>query len=145
MARVRGSVVEVSFANGEAPLLREALEIAGADDRAEPLVLEVQQHLDPRTVRTVALQITSGLRRGAEVRRTRGPLAMPVGPSVLGRLIDVHGRPTDGGSPSTRRSIRSSRPRRSSTRASSERMTQPLQVAPFVLEEPHAAETRPAH
>lgn len=74
--------------------MREALEIA--IDRAPPLVLEVEQHLDPRTVRTVAMSVTSGLRRGEVVQRTRAPLRIPVGDAVLGRLINVLGEPGDG-------------------------------------------------
>ena len=97
VVRVRGSVVDVAFPEGEPPRVLEALEVGV--DGAEPLVLEVQQHLDRRTVRAVALQVTSGLMRGAPVRRTGGPLTMPVGPAVLGRLVDVLGRPTDGGPP----------------------------------------------
>jgi len=87
--------VDVAFPEGELPRVLEAVEVG--IDQALPLVLEVQQHLDRRTVRAVALQVTSGLRRGAPVTRTGGPLMMPVGPTVLGRLVDVLGRPTDGG------------------------------------------------
>ena len=94
---VRGSVIDVTFSDGDGPLVHEALEVARK--QGEPLVLEVQQHLDPGTVRTVALGVTSGLRRGAVARRTGAPLTMPVGRSVLGRLVDVLGRPTDGGVP----------------------------------------------
>jgi F-type H+-transporting ATPase subunit beta len=94
--RVRGSVVDVVFATGEPPFLHEALEVHEAGPQG-PLVLEVQQHLDPRTVRTVAMQVSSGLRRGAIVKRTGQPLTMPVGERLLGRLVDVLGRPVDGG------------------------------------------------
>ncbi|HXX69922.1 MAG TPA: F0F1 ATP synthase subunit beta [Polyangiaceae bacterium] len=96
--RVRGSVVDVAYPPGDLPSVREALEIAAPGDAA-PLVLEVQQHLDPRTVRTVAMKVTSGLRRGEPVRRTRAPLRVPVGDAVLGRLINVLGEPGDGRSP----------------------------------------------
>jgi F-type H+-transporting ATPase subunit beta len=95
--RVRGSVVDVAFTAGDSPLLYEALEVVS--EGAEPLVLEVQQHLDPRTVRTVVMQVASGLRRGAPVRRTGRPMTMPVGKELLGRLVDVLGRPIDGGPP----------------------------------------------
>jgi F-type H+-transporting ATPase subunit beta len=95
--RVRGSVVDVAFATGEPPFLHEALEVDA--EGGEPLVLEVQQYLDPRTVRTVVMQVASGLRRGAPVRRTSQPLTVPVGDRLLGRLVDVLGRPVDGGPP----------------------------------------------
>jgi F-type H+-transporting ATPase subunit beta len=95
--RVRGSVVDVEFAHGEPPFLYEGLEVVS--EGTEPLVLEVQQHLDPHTVRTVVMQVASGLRRGAPVRRTGRSLTMPVGKELLGRLVDVLGRPIDGGPP----------------------------------------------
>ncbi|MGD0674577.1 MAG: F0F1 ATP synthase subunit beta [Polyangiaceae bacterium] len=93
--RVRGSIVDVAFAPGRAPpRLHEALEVH--TDGSRRIVLEVQQHLDGRTVRTVAMNVTSGLRRGEAVRRTGGLLKMPVGDAVLGRLINVLGEPADG-------------------------------------------------
>ncbi len=95
--RVRGSVVDVAFPEGQPPPVLEALEVIGRD--ARPLVLEVQQHNEPTIVRTVALQSTSGLRRGALVRRLGRPLTMPVGTMVLGRLLDVLGNTMDGGAP----------------------------------------------
>jgi F-type H+/Na+-transporting ATPase subunit beta len=92
---IRGSVVDVAFDAGPLPALREAVEL-----RCEaPLLAEVELHLDARTVRTVAMQATSGLQRGVAVRRLGGPLSMPVGEAVLGRMIDVTGAPTDHGPP----------------------------------------------
>ncbi len=96
VTRVRGSVVDVTF-DGDAPFLHEALKVEL--DVHGPLVVEVQQHLDPRTVRTVVMEPASGLRRGARVTRTHALLTVPVGPAVLGRVIDVLGRPIDGGAP----------------------------------------------
>ena len=91
----RGSVVDVAFPTDGLPDIDEALAVAW--DRPEPLVLEVQAHLDPATVRTVALQSTAGLKRGTGVERRFGPLTVPVGEAVLGRLLDVTGAPTDHG------------------------------------------------
>lgn len=91
---VRGSVVDVAFAGGALPALNEALEIIGGDGRT--VVVEVQLHLDQTTVRTVALETTSGLMRGEWVRATGQPITVPVGEAVLGRLIDVLGHPNDG-------------------------------------------------
>jgi F-type H+/Na+-transporting ATPase subunit beta len=94
VVRVRGSIVDVAFASGDPPMLHEGLEIV--TEGARRVVLEVQQHLDPQTVRTVAMNVTSGLRRGEPVRRTRNQLRMPVGDAVLGRLVNVLGEPVDG-------------------------------------------------
>ena len=93
VVRVRGSVVDVEFSAGGLPALNEALVVeCGA---AFPLLMEVEDHLDPHTVRAVAMQNTAGLRRGATVRKTGGPISVPVGEKVLGRLINVIGEPID--------------------------------------------------
>ena len=99
VVRVRGSVVDVSFVEGKLPAIDEALVVrtASADVSGRPLVVEVQQHLDTQTVRAVAMGVTSGLRRGTEVERTGGPIAVPVGEAVLGRVVDVLGAPVDHG------------------------------------------------
>jgi F-type H+/Na+-transporting ATPase subunit beta len=94
---IRGSVLDVSFPDGSLPALAEALEIEAPDGGR--LVAEVQSHADPGTVRAVALAATSGLRRGARVRRRGGPIAVPVGQAVLGRVLNVLGEPIDGGPP----------------------------------------------
>ncbi|SLN25933.1 F0F1 ATP synthase subunit beta [Roseisalinus antarcticus] len=91
---VRGAVVDVHFA-GELPAINAALLVRW--DRPGALTLEVQSHLDPRTVRAVAFQSTEGLARGVSVAATRGPVTVPVGPAVLGRLLDVLGAPQDNG------------------------------------------------
>jgi F-type H+-transporting ATPase subunit beta len=91
--RVRGSVVDVEFPDGTLPGTNEALRIDVGQGRS--IVLEVQQHLDPRRVRAVALAFTEGLRRGARVEVTGAPIAVPVGENVLGRLVDVLGQPID--------------------------------------------------
>jgi F-type H+/Na+-transporting ATPase subunit beta len=94
---VRGAVVDVAFDTGALPLIEEALLIL-ADD-APPIVAEVQAHLDEGTVRALALRSTNGLRRGARVRASGGPIEVPVGEAMLGRLIDVSGVPGDNGAP----------------------------------------------
>jgi F-type H+-transporting ATPase subunit beta len=60
---------------------------------------EVQQHLGGGRVRCVALGSTDGLVRGTEVVDTGGPVTMPVGPEVLGRVFNLLGEPVDGGPP----------------------------------------------
>jgi F-type H+/Na+-transporting ATPase subunit beta len=95
VVRVRGTVVDVAFPGGDLPALNEALELC--PDVGRRLVVEVHQHLDAQTVRTVAMQVTSGLRRGVSATRTGGPIRVPVGSAVLGRLVDVIGEPQDGG------------------------------------------------
>jgi len=89
---VRGSVVDVRFEDG-LPGLLEALYVRASDDREVPL--ELQQHLDERTVRTIALSFTAGLQRGMKVRCTGAPVQVPVGREVLGHMLNVLGEPLD--------------------------------------------------
>lgn len=96
MVAVRGAVVDVAF-ESQLPRLEEALVVEW--EQAEALVIEVQAHLDERTVRGVALQATEGLRRGVRVRATGRAITVPVGDAVLGRLLDVTGTARDGGPP----------------------------------------------
>ncbi|MBA2569674.1 MAG: F0F1 ATP synthase subunit beta [Chloroflexi bacterium] len=90
---ITGPVVDIEFPAGELPGIFNAVEI---QREGEPLVCEVQQHLGNNWVRTVAMTTTDGLARGTEVVDTGGPISVPVGPSTLGRVFDVLGRPIDG-------------------------------------------------
>ena len=92
---VRGAVVDVAFADASLPTIGTALVVGW--DLPETLTLEVHSHIDPRTVRAIALQATAGLARGVKVTSTGAPVSVPVGEAVLGRLIDVVGTMRDGG------------------------------------------------
>ena len=94
---VRGVVVDVSFADGILPDINTALVVEW--DRPQPLILEVHSHADAATVRAIALQTTAGLARNTAVRVTGGPVSVPVGAAVLGRLLDVTGNVGDRGPP----------------------------------------------
>ena len=90
---VTGSVVDVSFAGCPLPAVNTALDVEW--DGPHRLTLEVQQHLDLDTIRGVAMQNTAGLARGVSVLGTGGPITVPVGDAVLGRLLNVVGEPVD--------------------------------------------------
>jgi F-type H+-transporting ATPase subunit beta len=92
VTRVRGSVIDAEFPSGQLPHINDALVIESQKIR---LIAEVQEHLDRRTVRAVAMESTSGLGRGASVRDTRSPIEVPVGEPVLGRLVNALGDPID--------------------------------------------------
>ncbi|MGD8429090.1 MAG: F0F1 ATP synthase subunit beta [Ectothiorhodospiraceae bacterium] len=92
IAAVRGNVVDVRFDTALPPRYR-ALH-TGADDA---VVLEVQTHLDAATVRCIALTDTRGLARGQTVTDSGRMLDVPVGETLLGRMLNVLGRPVDGG------------------------------------------------
>ena len=95
--KIIGVVVDVDFSESELPAIHNALEVLSAErQEAGRLVLEVQQHLGESLVRCVAMDSTDGLGRGTEVVDTGGPIMIPVGEEVLGRLINVIGEPIDG-------------------------------------------------
>ncbi len=89
-----GVVVDAEFASGDLPGIHDALLVQR--DEGPPLVLEVQEHIDPRTVRAIAMDTTAGLRRGLTVMDTGHPIRVPVGPATLGRVFNVLGVPIDG-------------------------------------------------
>ena len=91
ITQVLGAVVDVHF-DGDLPAILNALH---AENQGRVLVLEVAQHLGENTVRTVAMDTTDGLVRGAEVVDTGSPIMMPVGPETLGRILNVIGEPVD--------------------------------------------------
>ena len=95
IAQVIGPVVDVRFEGGELPAIETALEIDREDAEEETLTLEVAQHVGNSTVRTIAMSTTDGLVRGMEVENTGRPIAVPVGPETLGRMLDVTGQPID--------------------------------------------------
>ena len=95
ITQVIGAVVDVQF-EGDLPAILNALETKNGDNR---LVLEVAQHLGESTVRTISMDITEGLVRGQAVTDTGIPIAVPVGPGLLGRIINVIGEPIDEAGP----------------------------------------------
>jgi F-type H+-transporting ATPase subunit beta len=105
VAAVRGTVLEIDV-EGAVPAVGTALECAGAGG---PVTAMVQAHMSSARLRAIALESTRGLRRGAEVRSEGLPLSVPVGRALLGRVVDLHGKPLDGGPPisaETRRPLR---------------------------------------
>jgi F-type H+-transporting ATPase subunit beta len=89
--QITGAVVDVRF-EGELPHILNALHVS-TDGRK--LVLEVAQHLGESEVRAIAMDTTDGLVRGTKATDTGGPIAMPVGPETLGRILNVIGEPVD--------------------------------------------------
>lgn len=111
ITRVRGVVIDVAFRHGNLPSINNALVMKTENTRG--LILEVQEHLDATTVRTIAMGTPTGLRRGLIVTDTQKPIQVPVGNRTLGRLFNVLGEPIDGGDPLsnlTRHSIHAKSP-----------------------------------
>lgn len=95
VSQVIGAVVDVTF-DGHLPAILNALETTNNGQR---LVLEVAQHLGENAVRTIAMDTTEGLVRGAEVIDTGAAIAVPVGDATLGRIMNVIGEPIDEAGP----------------------------------------------
>jgi F-type H+-transporting ATPase subunit beta len=96
VVQVIGPVVDVEFGDDHLPAIYNALHIAspGSHDGAH-LTCEVEQHLGENRVRTVSMEPTDGLVRGAEAVDTGQPIKVPVGSATLGRVLNVVGKPVD--------------------------------------------------
>ncbi len=93
VVQIVGPVVDAEFPADAVPEIYDALVISRPEG---DLVLEVQQHLGENRVRTVSMDSTDGLTRGAAVRNTGGPISMPTGENIKGRLFNVIGNAIDG-------------------------------------------------
>jgi len=90
VTRVRGSVLDVRF-HGGLPELRHLVRVGAEGDTT----MEVLGHVDPATVRGVALAQGARLARGTPAVDTGAPLQVGVGPELLGRVVNVFGEPVD--------------------------------------------------
>jgi F-type H+-transporting ATPase subunit beta len=90
VTQIIGAVIDVEFDKDNIPKIYEALLI---DENGT--TLEVQQQLGDGIVRTIAMGVTEGLKRGLVVSRTNAPISVPVGEKTLGRIMDVLGNPID--------------------------------------------------
>jgi len=93
---VRGTVIEMRF-EGALPAIGSGV-VCHPEGR-DPIGGEVYGHNDATTARAIAIESTRGLHRGDRVESDAEPLRVPVGPELLGRVIDLHGRVLDGGAP----------------------------------------------
>ena len=91
--QVVGVVIDVEFKQGRLPAIYDALHL---EQGGKTITLEVAQHLDEHTVRTIALSSTDGVKRGQDVVATGAPISVPVGDETQGRMFNVVGEPIDG-------------------------------------------------
>ncbi|MFD6102782.1 F0F1 ATP synthase subunit beta, partial [Nocardia salmonicida] len=92
VVRVIGPVVDVEFPRGAIPELFNALNSdIELPSVAKTLTLEVAQHLGDNIVRTISMQPTDGLVRGATVTDTGKPISVPVGDIVKGHVFNALG------------------------------------------------------
>jgi len=94
--QIIGPVIDVSFSgeNASLPQIFNALQITR--DNGDSLTLEVQQHLGEDSVRAISMDSTEGLTRGMDVTDLGGPITMPTGDAIKGRLFNVVGEAIDG-------------------------------------------------
>src|SRR3989449_11198429 len=97
VTQVIGPVVDVEFPPGALPEIYTALTLSNAGISSDPdnLTVEVSQHLGENTARCIAMDSTEGLVRGQPAKNTGGPISVPVGKGVLGRILNVIGEPVD--------------------------------------------------
>jgi F-type H+/Na+-transporting ATPase subunit beta len=97
IVQVIGPVVDVDFsASGKLPEIYNALEITlDFGGKTQRLVCEVQSHLGDGWVRSISMISTDGLKRGMSVTDTGGPITVPVGEEILGRIFNVTGDAVD--------------------------------------------------
>ncbi|NLC27570.1 MAG: F0F1 ATP synthase subunit beta, partial [Campylobacteraceae bacterium] len=99
ISQIMGPVVDVDFA-GYLPAINEAIEVKyEVEGKATSLVLEVAAHLGDNRVRTIAMDMSEGLTRGAKAVARGTPIQVPVGEKVLGRILNVLGDVIDDGAP----------------------------------------------
>ncbi len=91
ITKISGPVIDVRFDGGKVPPVNALLTIAEYEKHAE-----VASHLGEGLVRAIALEATEGLRCGLEVVSDGKGIEVPVGDGVIGRVVDVLGRPIDG-------------------------------------------------
>ncbi len=98
VAQVMGPVVDIEFPDGRVPEIHDAIKITSEDfDVPEPIniITEVELILGEKMVRTVSMHPTEGLVRGMKAYDLGGPIKIPVGKKVLGRMLNVVGEPID--------------------------------------------------
>ena len=101
VVQIIGAVLDVEFDTEELPPIRHGLvmdrRFAGENDEwiTEKLYLEVAQHIGEKRVRAIAMGPTDGIQRGAKVEYLGGPIKVPVGDGILGRVFNVVGQPID--------------------------------------------------
>ncbi len=101
ITQITGAVIDVTFPEGKLPAILTALKATNPniDETPNNLTLEVSQHLGENTVRTIAMDTTEGMARGAVVINTGEELSVPVGEATLGRVLNLLGEPIDKAGP----------------------------------------------
>lgn len=98
VVQVVGPVVDVEFPDGRVPEIYDAIRVTSEGFNVPApidIITEVEQILGEKRVRTVSMHPTEGLVRGMKAYDLGGPIKVPVGRGVLGRILNVVGEPVD--------------------------------------------------
>jgi len=98
VSQIIGPALDVEFPEGQQPQIHNAIRITSAGFTVPTpidIIAEVQQHLGEGRVRCVSMQPTDGMVRGMVAEDLDGPITIPVGAGVLGRVMNVIGEPVD--------------------------------------------------
>ncbi|NLV51303.1 MAG: F0F1 ATP synthase subunit beta [Clostridiales bacterium] len=96
ITQVIGPVLDVTFAGGHLPRIKEALKV---DINGKETFMEVSRHIGGHTVRCILMDSAEGLCRDMEVIATGDFIKVPVGEKTLGRMFNLLGEVIDGGEP----------------------------------------------
>lgn len=94
IVEIIGPTLSIRFDSGHLPAIYNAIEVRHPQT-GKVIVSEVAQHLGNDTVKCICMDSTDGLVRGLPAYDTGAPIMVPVGKSVLGRLINIWGEPID--------------------------------------------------
>jgi F-type H+-transporting ATPase subunit beta len=100
--RITNTIIDVQFPQEATPNIFNELKILIPHENNKPETtasVEVAQHLGDGIVRCIALENITGISRGLKVTDTGGPIKVPVGSAVLGRIFNVLGDPIDDKQP----------------------------------------------
>ncbi|BGI51252.1 MAG: F0F1 ATP synthase subunit beta [Buchnera aphidicola (Ceratovacuna japonica)] len=92
IVQIIGDIIDVEFSKNKIPKIFNQLK---TKNNNKNIFLEVQQHIGDGIVRTISMGCSNGLKRGLKVKDLGHGIKIPVGKSVLGRILNVLGNPID--------------------------------------------------
>ena len=91
IVKISGPVIDVKFDENETPPINALLSVENTGRH-----MEIATHESAGLVRAIALEAPEGLYCGMKVTGDGSGIKVPVGDGVIGRVVDVLGRPIDG-------------------------------------------------
>lgn len=94
--KITGPIIDVKFGEKADPSINTILYAKSDADKEHHIWMEVASQIGGSVVRCIALEATEGLACGMKVYNTGEPITIPVGDSILGRVVNVMGEAIDG-------------------------------------------------